>query len=395
MYLLCFEQIVRAAIAKLGGPSDWALPYWNYSDAKNANGRKLPPAFRASRLPDGSANPLFVQARDSAVLAGGDMPPTAVSLRCLRDTMFTGTGSGASPGFGGPKTVFSHVGQVAGALETTPHGDIHMAVGGASVGGWMTSFETAALDPIFWLHHSNIDRLWQVWLGRDPKFVNPPDPDWLNAKGALFPLHDANGNAVSFTPRQVVDTTAAPLGYKYEDVSDPLAVLPTHAALAMGTPMSKPDQPAEMVGALAGVELAAEPTTVEVPISAPKGPAAVSFAVGPPPRTYLNLENVIGEGRLTSFAVYLNVPEGSGDPHQHEALFAGTVPMFGVREATRTDSEHGGGGVTYVLDVTDVVEHLKTSGSWDPSKLRVTFAPVSAAAPGAKARVGRVSLFYQ
>ncbi|HEU4945001.1 MAG TPA: tyrosinase family protein, partial [Solirubrobacterales bacterium] len=30
MYLYYFEQIVRAAIEKLGGPEDWAIPYWNY-----------------------------------------------------------------------------------------------------------------------------------------------------------------------------------------------------------------------------------------------------------------------------------------------------------------------------------------------------------------------------
>src|SRR4051812_42298270 len=30
-YLTWFEQIVQAAITELGGPSGWALPYWNYS----------------------------------------------------------------------------------------------------------------------------------------------------------------------------------------------------------------------------------------------------------------------------------------------------------------------------------------------------------------------------
>ena len=46
MYLGFFEQIVRAAVVKLGGPADWTLPYWNYSDISNANARILPPAFR-------------------------------------------------------------------------------------------------------------------------------------------------------------------------------------------------------------------------------------------------------------------------------------------------------------------------------------------------------------
>src|ERR1700733_12284623 len=30
-YLLSFEDILLSAIIGLGGPTDWALPYWNYS----------------------------------------------------------------------------------------------------------------------------------------------------------------------------------------------------------------------------------------------------------------------------------------------------------------------------------------------------------------------------
>ena len=395
MYVFYFEQMIRAAVAKLGGPADWSLPYWNYSDAKNPNARKLPSAFRTPKLPDGSPNALFVSARDPGVLAGGKVPTTAVSLRCLKDKIFTGSGTGAAPGFGGPKTVFSHVGSMVGGLEMTPHGDIHMAVGGALVGGWMTSFDTAALDPIFWLHHANIDRLWEVWLKRNPTFVNPPDQDWLNAKGAVFELHDAHGNRVSLKPRQVVDTTGAPLDYEYEDVSDPITVPHTPATVALPADMSAPSRPAEMVGAVTGVDLAAAPTTAELPISTPRGPASADFASEATRRAYLNLENVTGEGPLTSFAVYLNIPEGSKDPHTHQELFAGTLPMFGVKEAMRSDTEHGRSGITYVLDVTEIVDHLKKIGSWDPSKLHVTFAPVSAPASDAKARVGRISLYYQ
>jgi hypothetical protein len=31
------------------------------------------------------------------------------------------------------------------------------------VGGFMGAFNSAGLDPLFWLHHCNIDRLWEVW----------------------------------------------------------------------------------------------------------------------------------------------------------------------------------------------------------------------------------------
>jgi len=133
---------------------------------------------------------------------------------CLSDTDFE-----SAPGtncFGGPQTPFEHQGLTIGKLEQTPHGSIHNAVG-----GWMSQFNTAALDPIFWLHHANIDRLWSVWRARNSKDVNPTDSDWLTK--VSFEFHDAAGNVVSHTSSQVVDSTAAPLFYKYEDESDPLA----------------------------------------------------------------------------------------------------------------------------------------------------------------------------
>src|SRR3569833_2161780 len=40
-YLQAFEANVRAQVIKLGGPADWALPYWNYFKPNQSN---LPPA---------------------------------------------------------------------------------------------------------------------------------------------------------------------------------------------------------------------------------------------------------------------------------------------------------------------------------------------------------------
>src|SRR5256885_1031564 len=43
LYLGYFEQIVAKTVAGLGGPTDWALPYWNYNGGIAS--RKLPDAF--------------------------------------------------------------------------------------------------------------------------------------------------------------------------------------------------------------------------------------------------------------------------------------------------------------------------------------------------------------
>ena len=60
-YLGYFERIVRKTIIDLGGPAEWALPYWDYSDTKqNAQvARLVRPEFLAPNLPDGSPNALF------------------------------------------------------------------------------------------------------------------------------------------------------------------------------------------------------------------------------------------------------------------------------------------------------------------------------------------------
>ena len=63
---------------------------------------------------------------------------------------------------------------------------------------------TAALDPIFWLHHANIDRLWEVWL-RQGNRVNPRDTVWLT--DTPFDFFDATGTARQMTSSEVLDTT--------------------------------------------------------------------------------------------------------------------------------------------------------------------------------------------
>src|SRR5262245_40267416 len=134
MYLLHFERIVADAIEQLGGPPNWALPYWNYGDVDNADARRLPPEFSAQTMPDGSANPLRVEERDAG--NNGELvgePEDADACPALRKTQFVSQGVGGDPGFGGGQSGFNHgggFGRIAGELERVPHGAIHVAVGG-------------------------------------------------------------------------------------------------------------------------------------------------------------------------------------------------------------------------------------------------------------------------
>ncbi|HEY8693819.1 MAG TPA: tyrosinase family protein [Chloroflexota bacterium] len=398
MYLFYFEQIVAATVTKLGGPSGWSLPYWNYSDPGNPSARKLPTAFRAPKLPDGTSNPLLIAARAPGVNQGADVSGAAdVELQTsLSKQSFVAQPHGGDPGFGGPQTGFSHNGASVGELERVPHGLIHMDVGGQD--GWMSAFDTAALDPIFWLHHANLDRLWTVWMGRAGGHANPNANNWRNQS---FQFHDATGNVVSLSPAQVVDTTVAPLRYQYQDVSDPLG--PAVAAPLVGLQVEQ-QPPPEMVGATTAPHaLAEQPTTAHLSVAAPTGPGLVAAPSGAAQRIYLNIENITGTGKSTGYEVYLNLPPDA-DPQQHRDKLVGILPMFGVAEASRSDAQHAGSGLHYALDATDVIRRLQANNAWNPTDLRITFVPrrrgdvappgLSAARPGGAIQVGRISLYY-
>ncbi|TDR81935.1 tyrosinase family protein [Paludibacterium purpuratum] len=227
-YLLALEAIVRAEVVKLGGPADWALPYWNYfKPGENL----LPPAFGSTSWPDGKDdNPLYVPQRygpnnDGKVF----VPLNQVNEQALGDAHFSGNANGGGPGFGGVPTRFSHAGNIHGGIETQPHDWVHGLVGGSdpqsNQPGLMSDPDTAALDPIFWLHHSNIDRLWAVWRRNPTTHTDSSAAKWSKGPAANgdrpFVLPKPDGSAWSYTPGQMSDMAA--LGYGYDDLAMPAA----------------------------------------------------------------------------------------------------------------------------------------------------------------------------
>lgn len=393
MYLHHFEQIVAAEVLALGGPADWTLPYWNYST--DVASRRLPPPFRDPTLPDGSPNHLYVAERNPAANQGLDFAEEAdVDLTaCLESPVFANPRFGGAAGFGGPQTGFNHnAGSAVGLLENIPHGQMHVEVGGDE--GWMGSFNTAALDPIFWLHHANIDRLWEVWLRRSPQHTNPTSALWRS--GVRFSFRDVGGAVVTMTCADVLDTTVAPLQYSYDDVSDPLqAPSPLEAIRIMGREDTMPkDRIPELMGATAApFELGAEARHTVIPtapVAAPLGLEALD-ASEEPKRVYLHIEHLTSDKRAPAYDVYLGVPKGE-EPTQHPDKRVGRLSMFGLPEASNRSGSHAGTGLTFALDVTELVGRLNQTPGWNPSELPICFVPVKQK-PGARVQVGRVSLY--
>ena len=73
---------------------------------------------------------------------------------------------------------------------------------------------TAANDPIFYLHHANIDRLWKRWLDQGGGRQNPlNDTTWMNTAFGFF---DEKGLQVQLSGKDILDTVGQ-LNYCYAD----------------------------------------------------------------------------------------------------------------------------------------------------------------------------------
>jgi tyrosinase len=84
------------------------------------------------------------------------------------------------------------------ALEQI-HNDVHVWVGGT-----MSDISYAAYDPVFFAHHTMIDRAWRIWQHANPGALPP---------AAILDKPFPRGGPPGLTPRDVLDVTT--LGYDY------------------------------------------------------------------------------------------------------------------------------------------------------------------------------------
>jgi len=417
-YLLAFEANIRAAVVAAGGPQTWALPYWNYF---KPNQSALPPAFASPDWPDGQGdNPLFVPQRYGPAGDGNVFVDLSqVNLDAMTEPDFTGVGSGGSPGFGGVDTGFEHGGPVHGLLESQPHDWVHGLVGGGDpnnplLGGLMSDPDTAGLDPIFWLHHANIDRLWEVWRRNPTSHVDPTESQWIDGPASIgeraFSMPMPDGSAWDYTPGQMSDFGT--LEYDYDDLA-PLAEPAEPTALRLsrlapeaarskafaGVPPMPSEKNVELVGAnpqafrIVGGEartsVALDPN-MRRKVSASLAAAAETQA---PDRVFLNLENVRGVADSTALRVYVSARQGANADVGEQ--FAGHVALFGVRKASLADGPQAGQGLTFVLEITKIIDALHLSDALDVDALDVRIVPILPVPEEAQVTIGRISIFRQ
>lgn len=171
-YINHFEDIIR----KVSGKADFTLPYWEYDNPKY---RTLPPLFADEK------SSLYESYRSKNMNDGN---PIDTSLGYKHRLDYQDAFNLTSPEVAFNAKSFH---QFTRDLESVPHNVMHVYMGLEPTnqkpdqvdGGYTSSFTIngkdtvvvktqwgymyqnySPLDPIFWVHHANIDRLYEKWL---------------------------------------------------------------------------------------------------------------------------------------------------------------------------------------------------------------------------------------
>lgn len=284
LYLYFNERI----LAKLIDDDEFALPYWNWDNQNTTEPfpNVIPPVYagnvslysdainKTSSLYNGDRNPCSTtpgRLLDFQNILGACTPQDVSEVR-KRNARLLWTqleSGGVTPltMHGRPYRYGDYGGKGMGAVESRPHGPVHIWTNVIDMG----TFKDSASDPIFFAHHANIDRLWEQWKnspekGRYRKDVT--DPDYLNTE---FTFYDEDGEQVTVSVKQALDLGL--LRYKYEDVPTPYTNQP---AIDPTWPFCNPASSASDIAALA----AATPS-FKAPLHIQHGPTTFKVKRGP------------------------------------------------------------------------------------------------------------------
>jgi hypothetical protein len=297
IYIWHFEKIVR----NLSGKEDFALPYWGYTNYNNAD-KIMPAEWRNTN------SSLYEHARVESLNAG---KPIFGAARRAIDGSY-------------PKLMEITDYQTFNSnLDRGIHGTMHNYIGMGnhihaiyynrimqknSLTGLMSQVPTAAFDPIFWAHHSNIDRIFQKWLnspnGQKITLQQLKDNPWK------YQFFDENGKSVVYTPEEVL-AIIYNMDYDYDDTkvylneSAPNAQIGSKQIIAFSNPNTPIEGEVTKVGTL-------------------KSPSNYNEE-----KTLLEISATFEETPMGVYEVYINHPEGN--PYEtSDRTFVGIMSFFGA-----------------------------------------------------------------
>lgn len=374
LYVLYFESIVRS----VSGVYSFTLPYWNYSVNNSTIRGVIPPEF--TRPGDPVYGSLYVAGRNPGVNNGqpiqAGQPGDPLSTSALAECPYGQ--SGADPGF-------------CAQLDFGLHGNIHVLVGNPEN---MGTIPFAANDPIFWMHHCNVDRLWASWSagGRATPSLT-----------GSFVYADGDGDRVVGQMADVLQI--ASLGYQYDRL-EPAPACPATATpqLAAAAPLQTQQHAASTGGPIELKAQAVRVTLEPKAPAAPNQPAALRDVVRTLPgqrRLYLLVKDLKADAQPNVlYHVYLELPDDA-DPQKQQAHHVGSVNFFGA-----VSHKGGGHGVgrnagaaprkerSVRFDITDLAKKLQ-AGDALKDRPTVTIAPVGQPAESAKPVIGEISIIQE
>jgi tyrosinase len=204
-YVLMYERMIRSVT----GNNAFAMPYWDW-----AANRTVPLAFKNPTY-NGQPNPLYVANRNNNWSIPDIYVGPSVMANIFSQTNFEMFGSSRPAGQNNLNASWIKAQGVQGTLEHTPHNNIHNNLGGFMPNG------NSPMDPIFQMHHGNIDRIWWRWncMGR----VNTTDPLWRDMPFTNN-YYNPNGTMRTYKPSELLSVAA--LGYSYGLCAQRLVQLP-------------------------------------------------------------------------------------------------------------------------------------------------------------------------
>jgi tyrosinase len=419
-YLVMLERIIRSVT----NDPNFAMPYWDWTAD-----RQLPRAFSDATF-NGRPNPLFAQRsmRPNASLPDDMVGPVVIDS-ILAEPNFEIFGTSRPEGQNSLSEEWvTGGGGESGPLEANPHNRIHGRVGG-DMGG-----SNSAIDPIFWMHHCNIDRIWAVWNQQGNQ--NTTDALWLDmtfVNNFLTPT----GGTYSARVRELLNIL--PLGYRYGLEQPGTAVVASRSAVATSSQNRRVTdifRPGSTVGATAterasapaarstGARTDTAPATravvantqagapgkpVEVAVrldektlgpslsrrapapAAERAPSARSAA--PPPVPDRSALPATADGRrvlalvsdikppsnsVTEIRIFLNCDYLTEDTPVTDPHYVQTISFFG----TSTHAAHSGHGgrsrraPALTVDLTATLQRIGRAGDQVGNQIRVQFLPV-------------------
>jgi hypothetical protein len=209
-------------------------------------------------------------------------------------------------------------------------------------------------DPIFWLHHANIDRTWDCWTS----ISGHKNPTTASFNNKSFSFIDQNGNMVTKQVKTLFNGSL--IDYKYEQGSN-CGTPPAAPSLAAATPMTAAQLKSMkakigsgmLLGRAKAVAINAPSVTATMAVPAPAASMAHDLALLPQADVPVKLELVLHGIHYhahpgTMFHVFL---ERKDDPTKR--VLVGTLSFFSSLRGPH--AAHGSADRTF-----DVTEQLQT-----------------------------------